>query len=419
MRHRVFCWFVLAVAQAASVASAQWYAIPDLQYANVKCLLSVSDSTVFVGGDNFTLLRSTDNGLTWTNVMGNGIQADTILSLGKGGGYIFAGTYGVSSVYRSPDTGSSWTAADQGLEPGLQANAFTWVDSTLYTATTHGVFSSTDYGTSWKAENEGFGLEPPYPGHVGDMAGITSVGSKLYAIKFVGGGVYTSSADSIAWTPIGLDTVWGYAITAIDTNVFAGTPGGVYLYSGSGTRWLPRSNGLPEFLPFCILLTADTLLIAYTGFASDAIYISCDLGQTWTLADQRGFAGPSVNAMAATRTHLVVGTGMGGWRAAITDLLTSVEDGQDDWPGNFILSQNYPNPFNPATIIGYRLPSAGHVTLKVYDGLGREVTTLIDERQDAGGHSIVFNAAGLPTGVYFYRLQAGTRCEVRKLILLK
>ena len=115
----------------------------------------------------------------------------------------------------------------------------------------------------------------------------------------------------------------------------------------------------------------------------------------------------------------VHGTGMGGWRAAITDLLTSVEDGQDDWPGNFILSQNYPNPFNPATIIGYRLPSAGHVTLKVYDGLGREVTTLIDERQDAGGHSIVFNAAGLPTGVYFYRLQAGTRCEVRKLILLK
>ena len=82
MRHRLFYPFVLAIglSMAASVASAQWYPIPDLEYTNVKCLLSVSDSTIFVGGDNFTLLRSTDNGITWTNVMGNGIAADTPVS---------------------------------------------------------------------------------------------------------------------------------------------------------------------------------------------------------------------------------------------------------------------------------------------------------------------------------------------------
>jgi len=88
-------------------------------------------------------------------------------------------------------------------------------------------------------------------------------------------------------------------------------------------------------------------------------------------------------------------------------------------PEEFRLAQNYPNPFNPATNISYTLPSAQTVTLKVYDLLGREVATLVNGRQSAGNYVVQFNASSLASGVYFYRLQAGSFAETRKMMLLK
>ena len=88
-------------------------------------------------------------------------------------------------------------------------------------------------------------------------------------------------------------------------------------------------------------------------------------------------------------------------------------------PAVFSLSQNYPNPFNPSTTISYQLPVNSHVTLRVYDELEREFETLVNTIQEAGGHSVKFHAAGLPGGVYFYGLEAGTYHDVKKLLLLK
>jgi hypothetical protein len=76
-------------------------------------------------------------------------------------------------------------------------------------------------------------------------------------------------------------------------------------------------------------------------------------------------------------------------------------------PEYFVLEQNYPNPFNPTTAIRYQLPAAGEVTLAVYDLLGCEVSVLVNERRDAGVHEVNFDASGLASGVYLYRLQAG------------
>ncbi len=88
-------------------------------------------------------------------------------------------------------------------------------------------------------------------------------------------------------------------------------------------------------------------------------------------------------------------------------------------PDKYALHQNYPNPFNPSTQISFDLTKAGHVSLKVFDLLGREVQTLVDEVQPAGTHSITFDGTGLPSGIYLYRLQAGDFTMTKKMVLLK
>jgi hypothetical protein len=86
---------------------------------------------------------------------------------------------------------------------------------------------------------------------------------------------------------------------------------------------------------------------------------------------------------------------------------------------NFILEQNYPNPFNPVTVISWQLTVSSHVTLMVFNALGREVQTLVDEGLSAGNHKVVFDGRGLPSGLYFYRLEAGGIMRVRQMLLLK
>jgi hypothetical protein len=98
--------------------------------------------------------------------------------------------------------------------------------------------------------------------------------------------------------------------------------------------------------------------------------------------------------------------------------LTTVEE-RLSVPKIFVLHQNYPNPFNPSTTIGYDLPKSGRVVLKVYDILGREVRTLVNEEQPAGRYSVRFDAADLPSGVYFYRLEAGDLVASKRLIIIK
>jgi unsaturated rhamnogalacturonyl hydrolase len=94
-------------------------------------------------------------------------------------------------------------------------------------------------------------------------------------------------------------------------------------------------------------------------------------------------------------------------------------DGQTNVPWTYALDQNYPNPFNPSTVIGYRLAASSHVTLKIYDLLGREAAVLVNAAQRAGVYSIEWNAAKMTSGVYFYKLNAGSFTSVKKLLFIK
>ena len=140
---------------------------------------------------------------------------------------------------------------------------------------------------------------------------------------------------------------------------------------------------------------------------------------------------PSVSALAVFGSTIYAG---GGFTeicntvqpnfAGITADVASVSE-REELPSEFALHQNYPNPFNPATIIRYSLPVGQdgilscHVSLKVYNLLGQEVATLVNESKQPGRYQVQWNAQRLSSGVYFYRLQAGEYLETRKLMLLK
>jgi hypothetical protein len=102
--------------------------------------------------------------------------------------------------------------------------------------------------------------------------------------------------------------------------------------------------------------------------------------------------------------------------------LTSVgveENNNINSPIEFELSQNYPNPFNPGTVIRYQLPVASQISLKVFNVLGNEITTLVNDYKPAGSYDVDFNSANLSSGVYFYQLKAGTFIQTRKMLLIK
>jgi hypothetical protein len=130
-------------------------------------------------------------------------------------------------------------------------------------------------------------------------------------------------------------------------------------------------------------------------------------------------------AYAGTVELVVSVTDPQGGSAADTVLVTVIgAQAVDDemgatLPKRFVLRQNYPNPFNASTVISYGLPYMSHVTIDVYNILGRKIETLVDGQQSAGNHQVVWKAKGISSGMYFYRIQTGEFTETKKMLLLK
>ncbi|MEE9450264.1 MAG: T9SS type A sorting domain-containing protein, partial [Ignavibacteriaceae bacterium] len=101
------------------------------------------------------------------------------------------------------------------------------------------------------------------------------------------------------------------------------------------------------------------------------------------------------------------------------DLLVGINEETSFSPGSFLLAQNYPNPFNPTTTINYQISEIGFVALKVFDVLGNEISTLVNEEKPAGSYEVDFDSQGLSSGIYFYKLQAGNFVETKKMVFLK
>ncbi|MGO9482915.1 MAG: T9SS type A sorting domain-containing protein [Candidatus Kryptoniota bacterium] len=319
---------------------------------------------------------------------------------------IFVGTEG-DGVFISTDNGSTWLNKGPSFIYSLAAS-----DSCLFAGTSIGIFTSSDDGLNWNAANTGLTNLS-----VWDLAVYNN---KIYA-GTDSGGVYVSSNNSSSWVPLGAAAL-NYRVRSIivsDTDIFVGTEGGgVFLSTDNGTNWNPINTGLTDLNIYDLAVSGKNI---FAGTRFDGIFLSTDNGTGWT-SENAGLANSPVYALIVIDGDLFAGTGgfTGNiWRRSLSEMITSVRQASSQTPKIYDLQQNYPNPFNPSTTISFALPSKSFVTMKIFDIMGRQVATIISEEMSAGNYSRQWNAANISTGVYFYRLHAGSFTETKKLILLK
>jgi photosystem II stability/assembly factor-like uncharacterized protein len=192
--------------------------------------------------------------------------------------------------------------------------------------------------------------------------------------------------------------------------IFAGSAFGILRSTDYGNTWSIVDGVVSHYYMIGFIRGKSNKL--YAG-NSNGLFISIDNGSTWNLIDSN----LNVTALAIDNdTCLYIGTNNQG-------LYKSDETNQVSSPGiipdKYSLTQNYPNPFNPGTTIMYTIPKNTFVTLKIYDLMGREIKTLVNQAKSPGEYNVIFNSSNLPSGIYVYRIKAGNFVQSKKMTLIK
>jgi photosystem II stability/assembly factor-like uncharacterized protein len=373
--------------------------------------IAVAEPIIFIGTDQAGVYRSTDSGVSWSQA-NSGLTITSVSSLAFSGSSLFAGTtYG--GIFRSTDNGSNWTEVNTGLSV-LFINTLAVSGSNIYAGARHsvtggGVFLSTNNGDNWSY----IGLTDQ------EVYSLAISGNDIFA--GTDGGVFLTTNNGVNWTAVnsGLNADVVYALEISDGNLYAGTSDGIFYSVDNGSNWTNISSALlDDKIIRSIALYSSNIIVGTGGYGA---YLSTNNGISWEEND-KGFPNSfsEIFALTISNTKIYAGTLFrGAWERPLTDYVTDVEIVSDILPLSFNLAQNYPNPFNPSTIIKFSLPVRSMVSLKVYDIIGSEIATLINEEIDKGLYETSFDACKLASGIYIYRLSADSKVFSRKMMLIK
>ena len=251
----------------------------------------------------------------------------------------------------------------------------------------------------------------------------------VYTLKRVSSSnykLYQRALNDSIWQEIDVSS-FGSTVLAISSDhegnvIVHARSGEISIYDGS--TWTPIS--LPAAIAdpsFADLVSVSNSGVIWSTFRLTStgvyrgLYFSDDGGASWTYA---GLDSLSINFLSIIADTTYAITDIDGIYAFTTaGPLSKTEEGSTAIIFSFDLFQNYPNPFNPSTTISFNVHQRGRVTLKIYDVLGRDVLTLLDEDMHAGRHEVLFDASRLASGVYFYRIQASDFIASKRLVLIK
>ncbi len=377
------------------------------------CQGGFNGSTGYVGG----AFRSTDNGASWVAIDSGFVYSISVYSLAMKGPNLFAGTS--NGVFVSSDSGSNWKESSAGLPGWISSSSGTWnmevpsvlvVGSRILVGTAGGgIYYSSDSGNTWIPHNSGF------TGN--DVSHLWASGSRIFAGSWTEG-AFVSTDTGSSWTQAPTNAT---CFANSDHYLYGGNEyGGPYRSSDNGTSWVSCDSGLTAFDVQCLASHGSNV---FAG-TMVGVFLSTNDGVSWNKVNS-GFTesitfSPDIHAVTIREDYVFAGAGgRGCWRRPLSDFVTTVPNDRSQVPGVFNLEQNYPNPFNPSTTIRYALPQRSHVILSLYNTLGQHVATLKNGEEQAGYHEVAFDGSKLASGVYIYRLQAGTYVGMKRLLLLR
>lgn len=344
----------------------------NLKTSWVNCLIINANGTIFAGTDNGGIFRSTDNGSTWVQCNKN-ITWPWVYSFAiNPQGYIYAGTY-KAGLYYSTDNGDNWISINTGLtNPSITSIIFN---------STGDIFLGTD-------------------GH----------------------GIYRSKDNGLTWSNIGWSGAKTYSFLITPTNkIFAGTSDGIYVSTNNGDLWerIFDMNLMSTTIRSIIISNGNLYAAADGGdfwAALSGVYTSTDDGKKWTLL-KSGLSDIAIYSLAIDNQSFIYAGAKNGfvYRSVNPTDLPELQT----IPYSYQLLQNYPNPFNPTTTIEYSIPQKEKVKITIYDIVGREIITLINQIQNAGAYKIKFIANELNSGIYFYKMETGNFSDTKKMLLIK
>lgn len=391
-------FLLLHLALFSSVASfGQWQATSGPVGSSPKALVSLG-TNLFAGLDLSSLYRSPDNGNSWT-ILSNGLTYNDYNALIVSGSNVYAGTHG-GGVFLSTNNGNNWTAVNNGLT-NLVATSFAVSGTNIFVGTQgSGVFLSTNNGSSWLAVNSGL-----------TSLGIFSLvisGSNIFA--GTNDGVFLSTNNGSSWIAVtnGLPSGQYPTLAANGTNIFASNlTGGLFLSNDNGTSWTTIGTGLPP--------SAGQSAFAFDGakiFAGgiNGVYLSYNNGSSWMDVS---------NGMQITWTYSLTinggylfagvkakGTNYSGvWRRPLSSFV-GINEIMENTRFNI-----YPNPLTSISILQLN-GNHQNADVSITDNLGKELF-----KRQMTGSTMEINKGSLTSGIYFVRVTADGKQYTEKLVV--
>jgi photosystem II stability/assembly factor-like uncharacterized protein len=352
----------------------------------LKGLYVIDQSEAWACGDAGVVLHTVDAGTSWNANVITGADLHSIVFRSATTG-IVVGDAGI--IFRTEDGGANWTSVTSST--GSQLRAGSWGNGDL-------TWSAMNSGTTARFRGiAAFGLDRAWA--VGE-SGI---------IKFTSDG----GATWVTQNSTTVDDLHDVQFLS-ETTGFAGGSGSKIIYTNDGGQtWISRSTGIAMGINGIFFLDENN------GWAvSDAgtIYNTSNGGMTWALEQSNTTSILNEVFFVSLNAGWVVGDA--GTVVYYNGAVTGLEN-QEGLLKSYHLFQNYPNPFNPTTTIKFELSEESFVTLKIYDVIGNEIATLVNERLKAGLYETSFEGVNVNSGVYFYSLHTENFVQTKKMTLLK
>jgi photosystem II stability/assembly factor-like uncharacterized protein len=409
----------------SSSAQSGWFRINSVTTDDLESVFFTGENTGYAVGDNGTAIKTTNAGNSWFLMT---VPTDKLLRsvffCDANTGYIVSGdgySFFIGDVYKTTNGGNTWNF--QLLPKNVHFYSVFFINSnTGYVSGYQTILKTTNAGNTWESQTfTGLGLITSI--YFTDAnTGYASEFNNFKILKTTNGG----NDWQINYTYTGLVGFFGINFNDVNTGIAVGGYRGYTGYAfisrttDGGNNWTNYAFNNNDCFWSVRFISPGTGYIAGGKTSVSTIMKTTNSGLNWYT--QATNANNFLYGIFFTNLNTGYAVGLNGTILKTTDgggTLNGTDTGDYQIPSRFSLSQNYPNPFNPLTKISFDIPKQEFVSLKVFDLLGREINTLVNEVKTPGNYAVDFDGSNLPGGVYFYRIQSADFTNIKKLILLK